>query len=290
MSRLLFLFVITPLSYLPISVLHRIADVLFFLVYHVFSYRKKLVWQNMRRSFPEKSDQEIDMICKQFFKHFCDVLVEIVKLFNMRPEELKKRVRFTNPELLSDYIQGGRSVIITSGHCGNWEWAVTALGLYLEHGIVAIYKRLSDPVLERKVKASRAQFGMQLVRKNDFSDFIKAAADTAYAYVFATDQSPSKRQQFYWTRFLNQETAVMRGAEIYAKRYDYVVVMTNIQRVKRGYYEIAFELVTDDPRSMPEDAILEAVTNRLEEQIHATPHNWLWTHKRWKLKRTEAEV
>lgn len=245
---------------------------------------------NMRRSFPEKSEVEIEAICKQFFKHFCDVMVEIVRLFNMPAEELKSRVHFINAEIFGPYIQNGRSVIITSGHCGNWEWAVTSLSVHLPHGIVAIYKRLSDAVLEKKVKASRAQFGMQLVRKNDFKDFITAAADKAYAYVFATDQSPSKRQQFHWMPFLNQETAVMRGAEIYAKRYDYPVVMTNIKRVKRGYYSIEFELITDEPRMMPMDAIIEKVTHRLEEQIKETPYNWLWTHKRWKLKRTEVEV
>ncbi|MEM9887547.1 MAG: acetyltransferase, partial [Bacteroidota bacterium] len=118
---------------------------------------------------------------------------------------------------------------------------------------------------------------------------IKEMEQKQLAVVFANDQAPSKRQKVHWMNFLNQETAVMMGTEVYAKRYDYAVFMTSIKRVKRGYYEVYFELVESQPSSSPSGQITTQHTQILEQQIQALPYNWLWTHRRWKRQRTEAE-
>ncbi|MEM0992499.1 MAG: lipid A biosynthesis acyltransferase [Bacteroidota bacterium] len=290
LTRLLFYLIIKPLSYLPLPILHRLSDVLFFLLYYLAGYRKKLVLENMRRSFPAQEEAAIQAHAKTFFRHFCDVMVETIRLFSMPRAELKRRVKIINPELFEYYKNQGRSVAITSGHCGNWEWAVVGFGLYIPQQVIAIYKRLSNPFLEKVIKQSRARFGMQLIRKDDFKTAVKQMDQNQLAVVFASDQAPSSRQKVHWTTFLHQETAVMMGAEVYAKRYNYVVLITNIKRVRRGYYEIIFEVVEEQPMTSTTGVITEQHTRILEQQIQQTPHNWLWTHRRWKRKKTEAEI
>ncbi|MEM9889125.1 MAG: lauroyl acyltransferase, partial [Bacteroidota bacterium] len=216
LTGLLFYLFIKPLSYLPVPILHVLSDVFFFFLYYLGGYRKKLVMNNVRRSFPDKEEREIKAITKQFFKHFCDVMLETIRLFSMPKEELKRRVKVVNPEIFEPYRKTGRSVALVSGHCGNWEWAVVSLCLYLPQKVVTIYKSLSNSFLEKVIKQSRGRFGMELIRKNDFKTAIKEMEQKQLAVVFANDQAPSKRQKVHWMNFLNQETAVMMGTEVYA--------------------------------------------------------------------------
>lgn len=290
MTQILFFLIILPISYLPISILHSLSDFLSYVIYRIVGYRKTVVLDNMRRSFPEKNETEIDALARQFYRHFCDVLVESVRLFTISERELMERVEVRNPELLQPYYQEGREVIIITAHRGNWEWCVTALNQKIPHQAVSVYKKLSNELLEEELHRAREKFGTQMVRKKDFIHVIREVAPMTRAFVLAADQSPYGKQKVYWTSFLNQETPVMRGAEVYAKRYNCVVVMLDVERVKRGYYEISLQLVTETPQAMATNELTERYTHLLEQAIKKSPHNWLWSHRRWKRKRTEAEV
>jgi len=207
----------------------------------------------------------------------------------MPASEFAERVKISNPELLKKYYEENRNLAIICGHQGNWEFAVVGGAFLIEYLGVAIYKPLSNSFFEKIVKDYRSRFGLKLIKKGNFRTEIKNYSKEQIALFFAADQCPSKRQKAYWMNFLNQETAVMMGAEVYSKRYDYVAVAMNIAKVKRGYYELSFEIVEDQSKQSEFGFITEQSTRILERQIQKAPAYWLWTHRRWKRKRTLKE-
>jgi Kdo2-lipid IVA lauroyltransferase/acyltransferase len=103
--------------------------------------------------------------------------------------------------------------------------------------------------------------------------------------IIVNDQSPSNRETAYWNTFLNQETGWNNGPEKLARKYDYAVLFGHSKQVKRGYYEVEFTLITENPRAMVEGEITNAYAKILEDLILSNPRFWLWSHKRWKHSR-----
>ena len=293
MSRIawwLTLAVIYPLSLLPFSILYLLSDCLFFLIFYIVRYRKKIVFENLRKSFSEKSEAEIHSIAKKFYRNFCDILVETLKLTTISKQEVQKRCVLTNKKILDDYLKEGKSVIATIGHCGNWELAGLAISLAAQHRCITFYRPLKNIYFDRFAKALRAKFGMLLLPHTQARQMLKEHGKQPNLYIFITDQTPSNPLTSHWTSFLNQDTPVFRGTEKFARLTKLPVVYGDIQRVKRGYYSIEASLLVDNP-SMPEEGeITELHTRKLESAIKRHPDNWLWTHKRWKRKRPSALI
>jgi KDO2-lipid IV(A) lauroyltransferase len=288
MGPIVYYLLIKPLSVLPFRILHWISTVLYYLVYYVIGFRKKVVYQNLKNSFPDKSSTEIKQIAKKFYRHFCDLIVESVKLFSISKEEIIKRIKFVNPELLNKYYDQGQSIIIVAGHYNNWENFAKGCNLQMKHQAVGIYTPLSSPFFEKKFSESRSLFGVSLLPKREVKKYFAENRDLLKAVIFGTDQSPSGRtKRVYWTSFLNQDTAVMFGSEKYAKEYEYPVIFAGVDKVKRSTYQIWFELLEENPLDTPHGEITEKHTRRLEQQILAQPEYYLWTHKRWKRKRED---
>ena len=290
MSQIVYYLIIIPLSLLPFWILQRISDVLYYLIYYLIGFRKKVVYQNLNKSFPDKSPDEIKKITQKFYRHFCDLIVESVKLFSISKEELIKRCKFTNPELLDRFYDQGQSIIIVAGHYNNWENFAKSCNLQMKHQAVGIYTPLTNKFFEKKFSESRELFGVVLLPKRQVKEYFSENKDLLKAVAFGADQSPSGRtKRVYWTTFLNQETAVMFGTEKYAREYNYPVIFAGIKKIKRGSYEVWFELLEENPADSPNGAITEKHTRLLEKQILAQPEYYLWTHKRWKRKRGDFE-
>lgn len=288
MSRILFYLIIKPLSLLPIFVLLRISDLLFLVLYYVLGYRKKVVFTNLQNSFPEKDRKEIKCIARKFYQHLCDLIVESVKVFSISKEEAIRRCRVTNPELFEKYFKQGRSVLVTAGHYNNWEMMALISNPQIPHQMMGVFTPLSNVFLNQKLKESRGKFGIDLVAKKETKQYFKDREHQPIASFFGTDQSPSSSKRAHWMEFLNQDTAVLFGAEKYAKDYNHVVLFGYIRKVKRGYYEMDYVTVEENPRETVHGEITEKHTRLLEGEIRSAPQYWLWTHKRWKLKRGEV--
>lgn len=288
MSRLLFYLIIKPLSLLPISLLLRISDFLFVVLYYIVGYRKKVVFTNLRNSFPHKSPKEIKLIGKKFYQHLCDLIVESVRIFSVSEKEVIKRCRIINPEIFDEYYQRGQSILVTAGHFNNWEMMAVASNPQIPHQMMGVYSSLSNPFFNQKLRDSRAKFGIDLVSKKDTKAYFADNANRPVAYFFGTDQSPSSSTRAHWMQFLNQDTAVLFGTEKYAKQYDFPVLFGYIKKIKRGYYEMEFVKVEDHPQQTAHGEITEKHTRFLEEEIKAAPQYWLWTHRRWKRKRGDS--
>ena len=290
MGPILYYLFIKPLSLLPLPVLHGVSTFLYFPVYYLFGIRKKVVYRNLNNSFPDKPAEEIEEIAKKFYRHFCDIIIESLKLFSISKEELVNRCKFVNPELLNDYYDKGQSILICAGHYNNWEMFAKSCNLQMKHQAVGIYTPLNNAFFEKKFAESRGIHGVVLLPKREVKDYFTATKDLIKAVIFGTDQSPSGRtKRAYWTTFLNQETAVVFGTEKYAREYNYPVIYASVSKSKRGYYEISFETIIENPADTEHGEITEKHTRILERQIIDQPEYYLWTHKRWKRKRGDFE-
>lgn len=274
-----------PLSRLPLSILYIFSDILSFLLEHVFSYRKNVITGNLKRSFPEKQDTEIKAIRHKYYRYFADLVVEGIRSFGMSESEIRKRFRVDNVPMMKEMQEKGKDVILVLGHFNNWEWADLIAGLVLPQPTVVIYKPIKNRFFDQYIQDVRAKFGVQMLATKKSGDHFRNPNREKSAYCFVSDQSPSNPRRAYWTSFLNQETAVLYGAERYMRLTDAAFVFVDIQRPKRGYYHATLELVDEHPASWAENAITEEHIRRLEKQIREKPEFWLWSHKRWKHKK-----
>ncbi|MCB0561348.1 MAG: hypothetical protein KDD09_20475 [Phaeodactylibacter sp.] len=290
MGRIAYYLLIKPLSLLPLRVSFLLSDLLFFTLYYLTRYRRKVVFANLRNSFPEKSPKEIETIARKFYSHMCDLMLEFIRIFSISKKGLVRRCKIRNPELLEQIYREGKSVIIAAGHYNNWELAAVAFDLQASHQAVGIYKPLGNAYLDGKLRQSRGRFGMELVSKDKTKAFFAENTNRLTAPLLATDQSPSNNIHVYWTQFLNQDTAVLFGAEKYARAYNYPIVFGHVYKMKRGFYEMEFEMVEKNPAASPHGKITEMNTRILEKDIQQAPQYWLWTHKRWKRKRPVAPI
>jgi len=288
-SALLYYLVILPVSKLPYSVLYLLSDVLFFVFYYLLGYRMKVIAGNIDRSFPDKSRAEKKKIVRDFYRHFCDLIVESLKVFSITEQQVKERFIVRNPEVFNRFYEEGRSVILAGGHFNNWELFAVAIDQPLKHQAVAVYKPLTNTYFDRLMRVSRGKYGLKMIPTfNVKKEFEKSSYEPS-VFILATDQSPGRKTKAYWMTFLNQDTAVLFGTEKYAKEYNYPVVYGCINKLSRGHYDVTFELVHDQPSQTAYGFITEAHTRLLERDILRQPEYWLWSHRRWKHKRPLEE-
>lgn len=274
------------LSFLPLRVLYMFSDVVYLFIYHLIGYRKKVVNKNLWRAFPEKNQKQIKQIRREFYRHFCDLFMETIKLWHMNSEQIKKRCLFLNPQLLNEYLNRGKSVIVILGHYGNWEWP-TSYALHTSFDFLPIYKPLHNKMIDKMYIEIRERFGAKtLPKKETLRTMIRYQRENRPTITaFLGDQTPNRHNLNYWTSFLNQDTPILLGTEKIAKKLDQVVVYANMQKIKRGYYQIEMITLFDNPQKTKPFDITEKHTRILEDIIRKKPSYWLWSHKRWKHKR-----
>jgi KDO2-lipid IV(A) lauroyltransferase len=287
LNWLLYYLVIIPISLLPFPVLYGLSDFLFFLFYYVIRYRRTVVMENLERSFPEMSRQQHLEISRKFYSHFCDLILESLKTFTISRKEVLKRVVCKNPELINKYYDKHQSVILAGGHYNNWEIFAVAVDQLIKHKAIAIYKPLSNAYFDQKMQKTRSRYGLYMISTKIVRRVMEEEKHHPTATIFAIDQSPSNRNRAYWMNFLNQETAVLFGTEKYAKEYNYPVIYGRINKEERGHYSFEFFEVCEQPDKSAYGEITEKTTRLLEQDIRRMPQYWLWTHRRWKHKKTK---
>ncbi|MDR2765627.1 MAG: lysophospholipid acyltransferase family protein [Tannerella sp.] len=287
---ILLLLWVKSFALLPLRLLYVFSDMLYFLIYRVIRYRLKIVRQNLRNAFPDQTDRERRRTERRFYHHFADYVVETIKLAHISQEEVLRRAYIRNPEIIKPLLaQGHTCIMLLMGHYGNWEWFTGATPFFGgEVQVHQIYRPLKSPAFDRLFLFLRGRFHSFSIKKNEvIRKLIRLRqAGTPSLAVFIADQTPSKANLHYWTTFLHQESAMLTGPERIAVKLNLPVIYVEIRKVKRGYYTVDFELITDRPKEMPEHWITEEYTRRMERNILRDPAYWLWTHKRWKYRRT----
>ena len=284
MFSLLLLGIMYLISLLPFWLLYLIADMFYFILYYVTGYRRKVVDENLFRSFPEKSAAERALIRKKYFHFLADMMVESVKLLTISKKEVIKRVEVPNPELITQAFKDGKSVIGILGHYGNWELGALRFSQLFEEPRIIVYKPLSNTFFDRVMVQMRSRFGATLISMKQTTRKLAEYRKQRTVTVLVGDQTPAKSELKYFTSFLNQPTAVFLGVEKLAKMTNSVVVFCDIRRIRRGYYSCSFIPMFREPKSTSEFEITNAHVHYLENVIRQEPQYWLWSHRRWKFR------
>ena len=270
-------------SRLPMRILYIKSDFIYLFMFYIIGYRKKVVLENLKLSFPEKSDAELRTISKKFFKHFIDLIMESVKAFSISKKQISKRYTYKNPELVNELIKKGKNIALVGAHQANWEWSIS-LPLVLDINVYGAYTKLNNKYFENWLRKSREKFGVIGYKTSDTVRGIQKNMNNKKqgAYILLSDQSPQPHKTYYWRDFFNIKVPVHTGAEMLSKKFDLVVINYLTRKVKRGYYETEFQLITDTPKTYKDYQITDAYTKLTEDNIKLQPELYLWSHRRFK--------
>lgn len=277
------------ISRLNFTSIYLISDLLYYILYYIFSYRKKVVRKNLELAFPEKSKMERRRIERENFRNLTDIFLETFKSNNIKEKDLRERFKFKNPELLEKIYNNNQEVIVMCSHYCSWEW-VFVIEKITKFKINAIYKQLSNKYFDKWTKDRRSQYGANMITtKETYREVSRLSKlKSLNFYGFASDQSPKKSKAVYWGNFLNNWVPIHTGAEIIAKKYNIAIVFMDVQKVKRGYYEASFSLITDKPNSFKKFELTEKYIELVEKQVRNKPEYYTWTHRRFKHRKNKS--
>lgn len=279
-----------PISLLPFWIHYIFSDILYFLIYYMGRYRVKVVRKNLASAFPEKTPADLKAIEKEFYRWFCDYLVESMKLLTISEKAIKRRLVFKGTELIDEAIERGQSCAVYLGHYGNWEW-VTSLPLWTTPKALCgqIYHPLENKDFDQLFLRLRQRMGAVCISMADtlrkILEFKKEGQLSVIGYI--SDQKPNWFNIHHWVDFLHHDTPVLTGAERIARKFNHATFYLDVRRIRRGYYEAEFKLITREPQQLEEYQLTDIYYQLLEKSIQRAPAYWLWSHNRWSRTREE---
>lgn len=278
------LILLYPIALLPLRVLYALSDAVYVLLYYVVGYRKGVVLDNLHHAFPEKSKQELQHIMKLFYRNFCDQWIETLKLLTISKKQLNRHIT-GNWEVFHQLNDEGINTYALLGHTFNWEWANVACQYNNPQQFAGVYMPVKNKGFDRLMLRLRARGGGWMISMKAKKGFQRLEGVRYIAGLIA-DQNPSNLQSAIWLPFMNREAPFFKGPEQLARRAKAAVTFVGIKRIKRGYYQIHISLITKDASQMESGTIIPAYAAFMEQQLREQPENWMWTHKRWKHKRS----
>ena len=273
---------------LPNWILFLLADFGYFVLFRLMKYRKNVIYTNLKNSFPEKPEEEINRIAKRYYHHLADMVVEALMFYRMTDKDIDEHLTVNGMEICEEFFKQRRGVIVLGMHYNNWEWNA-ALQRKSSHQLLMIYNPVrKNKNFERLILDMRERFGGMSVpvhlsarKAIEFNN-----SDRPGVLWLAADQTPDKNAKF-WTTFLNQETPFFSGPEKIAIKTNSPIVFLHTRKLARGKYESNVSLIFENPAQETPEDILLAYVDKLEQIITNEPEYWLWSHRRWKHSRPE---
>ncbi|UII79436.1 lysophospholipid acyltransferase family protein [Flagellimonas sp. CMM7] len=271
------------ISRLPFRILYFISDIVYQLLYHVIGYRKKVVRDNLKLVFPEKTDAERLTIEKKFYKHLCDIFLEMAKTLGISDRQMNERYAFTNVEVMKKLESEGKNIMIMMPHYASWEW-VFSLNSQVSSKAYAIYQAIQNKYFDKLVRDIRSKYGTTLIKTNESRKIIKDAKQSGELITVGiiSDQSPMLNRTRHWAKFMNIAVPIHVGGEELCKVHDIIPIYLKVEKLKRGYYQGTFKVLTEKPSEVEGYKISEAFLKEVEKSIYEAPEYYFWTHKRWK--------
>jgi len=273
------------ISRLPFKIIYFISDGVYALLYHVIGYRKKVVRNNLALVFPDKAEKERLLIEKKFYKHMCDMFLEMIKTMGISKKEIQKRFTVTNIEVLNGLEDKGINTMLMLPHYASWEW-VLSLNLQIKSKGYGIYQKIQNKYFDKLVRNIRGKFNTELISTRESRKILKAAKDSKKLTMVGiiSDQSPMVSKAKYWTEFMGITVPAHVGGEEICKTNNFVPVYLKVKKLKRGYYQGTFKVLFEEPTTVPDYEITDAFLRETEKSIREAPEYYFWTHKRWKHK------
>ena len=265
---------------IPFPLLYSISDVISFLLFRIFGYRKKVIFINLEKAFPEKSKPEIRKIAGKFYQSFTDMLLEGIKGMTISKKSMLKRYKLLNPEFLDKYYEQGKSVLVLGGHYCNWEWG-TSIAMHMKHEAVTVYKAFKNERMNNYMRNKRGRWGMKQISMEKTRTIFNNIGKPKFIVLIA-DQNQPIVEKAIWTTFMGIETPCIHGPEVYSHLYNFPAIFLDFQSEKRGYFSAELSLIDESPKSLPKGELTAKYMQKLESVIRKKPEDWLWTHKRWK--------
>jgi len=271
------------ISKMPLKILYIFSDIIFILNYYFVGYRKKIITQNLKNSFPEKSAEEISEIRKKFYLNFSDYLAETVKSFTMSKTETRVRMQHINQHLFHEAKEEGKNIILMAGHVFNWEWMNALATVVPQENCHPVYRKVNSEFWEKQMKKVRSKFGNSALEANEvILNIFRNKNDGNSIYLFVADQTPHSSHVNYGLEFLNQRTPAFIGYDKLATRMDLVFIYTEMKKVKRGHYQINYHRIEPDGEKFVNNEVVKKFHRLLENTIRKRPDNYLWSHRKWK--------
>lgn len=271
------------ISKIPLKILYIFSDIIFFLNYYLVGYRKKIITQNLKNSFPEKSNEEIAEIRKKFYLNFSDYLIETIKSFTMSKTETRVRMQHINQHHFHDAKKEGKNVILLAGHVFNWEWMNTLATVVPQHNCHPVYRKVNSNFWENQMKKVRSKFGNTALEANEvILNILRNKNDGDAIYLFVADQTPHVSHVNYGLEFLNQKTPAFIGYDKLATRMDLIFIYADMKKVKRGHYQINYYRMEPEGEKFVTNEVVKKFHQMLENTIKKRPDNYLWSHRKWK--------
>jgi Kdo2-lipid IVA lauroyltransferase/acyltransferase len=276
---------------IPFSALYVLSDALAFLLHKIIGYRRKVIYENLQRAFPEKNKTEILKIVRATYCNLSDVTLETLKSFTIPFTEIERRALCLHESIVNQYLDKGQSVILMGSHLGNWEYSGLAMPPQFHGATVAAYKPVKNKGMNAYINQSRSRTGMEMVPMDEMFKAFRNHSSGPKVFLLLSDQSPSSRKSAHWVNFFGQETASLPGADVLGRKFGLPVLYYRMLRTeRRGFYEIEFTELCSDPLTATEMDITRSYTRHLEADIRAQPEQWLWSHKRWKMSKVQPEI
>lgn len=270
------------LSLLPLKVLYFISDIMYLLLYRIIGYRKKVVIDNLKLAFPEKTQAELLQIAKEFYSNFVDNFIEMLKLISASKNFISRHFKLDNPEVLDYFYDQGRKCQLHLGHMFNWELANIAMPTDTRYTFIVVYMPLSNKAFDRILVNVRSRTGTVLLRATHMSREIFPYRNKQYALILVADQAPGDSSNAYWLNFFGYPTPFVRGPERGARAGNIPVVFVDFYKTKRGRYRAKLEVGAENPAELPEGELTRRYVDFLQRSIRERPSMWLWSHRRWK--------
>lgn len=277
-------FVIRLISYLPLSVLYFLSDLLYLVARFIICYRKEVIDENLKYAFPEKSEKERVKIRNRFYRNFSDSFAETIKLLTISKKEFERRFEVVNSHLLDEVVASGTSALLISGHLFNWEMGVVGINYAIKAPVETVYLKVNNPFFDNLINTIRTHFGGIVTEKKCFRRTMLTLAKSPRVVLLGSDQRPPRSEKRYKREFLNRPAIFFEGAEFLSKKMNLHIIYGKMTKLKRGHYRYEIVKLAEPPFDQHhEHSITDKFCDMLENNIKLQPDLYLWSHKRWKI-------
>jgi KDO2-lipid IV(A) lauroyltransferase len=270
-----------------VSFLSALVDtIVAFLLQHVLRYRKDVITTNLTSSLELSQKAELEDAISKNYRFLAKILRQI--LVHPSRRLLQKRLKLLPSPELDQWLLEGKSVLVTFGHVGNWEWAGSFIGLTYPDQVGALFKKIKSGYINRLMLRRRNTHVNYLIEIGQIGELLRLIRKKPLLVLMIADQNPGSDQGIIWARFLGRDTAFVNGPETLAMRYQLPVVYLKIDSVEKGNYQLSCVPIYDGKEVVEAGIVTQRFANQLESNIRNNGMEWLWSHKRWKRNRVNS--
>ncbi len=283
---IIFKFFVFIARLLPFKLSQRLGKLLGIFAYYFIPYRKKVALDNLKNSFPEKSEDEIRRILKMAYVNFFITIFEFMSFPKLKVEDFKKFVTVENFNYVEDALKLGNGLILMSGHFGNWELSAVVAGITIGKPLNIIVKTQRNRLVDAEINKWRCWFGNNVIpMEKAFRESLKILSNGGIVALLADQSAP---KEGLYVNFLGRPAATFAGPAVMSIRSKAPIVMGFAVRDENYNYRIIFEKLdfefTDESEDEKVLKLTQLHTSTLEKYIRLYPDHWLWFHRRWKHK------